>query len=77
MTKPISVAKCAIGSDMANVHHVRRVMAPNVIRLSCRPPAGGRLQTDNNIISRASPVNCSRWLGGRQPRSCVIYFFDE
>ena len=33
-------------------------------RLSCRPPAESRLQTDNTIISRASPVNCSRWLGG-------------
>lgn len=31
-------------------------------RLSCRPLAESKLQTDNNIISRAWPVNCSRWL---------------
>ena len=36
---------------------------PNVNRLSCRPPAGGGYQPTTPFYSRASPVNCSRWLG--------------
>jgi len=36
--------------------------APNVNRLSCRPPAEEGYQPTTTFYSRASPVNCSRWL---------------
>ncbi len=38
-------------------------MSSNVNRLSCRPPAGAGVQPTSTFYSRASPVNCSRWLG--------------
>ncbi len=36
---------------------------PNVNWLSCRPPAEASVQPATSFYPRASPVNCSRWLG--------------
>ncbi len=45
--------------------------------LSCLPPAESRLRTDNNILSRASPVNCSRWLCPHSPACHIDTKFFE